>query len=121
MMSYKSRGIYEKLCAFQLFSVCRHSQIFINLKVDLTEISYSHAPKGDVALKTQYRMNRRHYSCTVLTPVGVLAFTVVEDYTDGAVFQSFLENEVANAIHPRITCLLDNAAIHHTPMVRYYP
>jgi transposase len=50
--------------------------------------------------------------------MGVLAFRVVEGYIDVDVFQSFVENEVAFAVQPGMICLRDNAAIHHTPVVR---
>lgn len=80
---------------------------------------YGYAPRGEVALKTQFRINGKHYSSIcAYSAVGVLAFRVVEGYIDGAVFQSFLEEEVANGVPPGMICLLDNAAIHHTPMVR---
>ena len=80
---------------------------------------YGYAPKGEVALKTQYQINGQHYSSIcAYSAMGVLAFRVVEDYIDGDVIQSFLENEVAFAVQPGMICLLDNAAIHHTPVVR---
>ena len=80
---------------------------------------HGYAPRGEVALKTQFRINGKHYSSIcAYSAVGVLAYRVVEGYIDGLVFQSFLENEVVNGVPPGMICLLDNAAIHHTPMVR---
>ena len=80
---------------------------------------HGYAPKGEVALKTQFRINGKHYSSIcAYSAVGVLAYRVVEGYIDCLVFQSFLENEVVDGLPPNMICLLDNAAIHHTPMVR---
>jgi hypothetical protein len=81
---------------------------------------YGYAPKGEGAFKSQYRMNGRHYlSICAYSHVGVLTFRVVEGYIDGAVFQSFLENEVADAIYPGMICLLDNPS--HTHGEGHYP
>ena len=48
----------------------------------------------------------------------LLAYRVVEDSINADICQSFLEVEVANGLYPDAVGLFDNAAIHHTPMLR---
>lgn len=80
---------------------------------------YGYAPKGQVALKTQFRIDGRHYSSIcAYSPIGLIAYRVVEGSINAEIFQSFLQNEVAQALVPGMVGLFDNAAIHHTPVVR---
>ena len=80
---------------------------------------YGYAPKGDVALKTQFQINGRQYSSiAAYSSTGLIAYRVVENSINAEIFQSFLENEVAQSIFPGMIGLFDNAAIHHTPQVR---
>ena len=80
---------------------------------------YGYAPKGEVALKTQFQIDSRQYSAiAAYSALGVLAYRVVEGSINAEIFQSFLEIEVAAGILPDMIGLFDNAAIHHTPVVR---
>jgi hypothetical protein len=80
---------------------------------------YGYASKGERALKTQFQINGRQYSSiAAYSSIGLLAYRVVEGSTNAEVFQSLLENEVTKAILPGMIGLFDNAAIHHTPLVR---
>ena len=96
------------------------------LDIDETQSSYKeffqrygYAPKGDVALKTQFQINGRQYSSiAAYSSIGLIAYRVVENSINAEIFQSFLENEVAQSMFPDMIGLFDNAAIHHTPQVR---
>jgi transposase len=80
---------------------------------------YGYAPKGEVALKTQFQINGKQYSAiAAYSALGLLAYRVVEGSINSEIFQSFLEVEVADGLFPGMIGLFDNAAIHHTPMVR---
>ena len=80
---------------------------------------YGYAPKGVVALKTQFQMNGRQYSSiAAYSSIGLIAYRVVENSINAEIFQSFLENEVAQSMFPDMVGLFDNAAIHHTAQVR---
>ena len=80
---------------------------------------YGYAPVREEAVRTQFRINGRHYlSVCAYSPIGLIAYRVVEGTIDADIFQSFLQNEVAAALVPGIVGLFDNAAIHHTPVVR---
>lgn len=80
---------------------------------------YGYAAVGDVAFKTQFTVNGKHYSSVVMySPMGVLAYRVKEGIFDADEFESFLENEVAAALLPGAFGLFDNAAIHKTTEVR---
>ena len=80
---------------------------------------YGYAPAGEVAVRTQFRINGRHFSAVcAYSPIGLIAYRVVEGTIDSDIFQSFLLNEVAAVIVPGTVGLFDNAAIHHTQVVR---
>lgn len=80
---------------------------------------YGYAPKGELAIRTQFRINGRHYSSVcAYTPMGLIAFRIVEGCINGEIFQHFLNNEVAAALVPGMVGLFDNAAIHHVDEVR---
>ena len=80
---------------------------------------YGYAPVGEEAIRTQFRINGRHYSSVcAYSPIGLIAYRAVEGSIDADIFQSFLQNEVAAALVPGMVGLFDNAAIHHTPVVR---
>lgn len=80
---------------------------------------YGFSMRGDVALRTQFRINGRHYSSVcAYAAIGLIAYRVVEGSINSEIFQSFLENEVAAALVPGMVGLFDNAAIHHTALVR---
>lgn len=80
---------------------------------------YGYAPKGEVAMKTQFQINGRQYSSiAAYCALGLLAYRVVEGSINAEIFQSFLEVEVSDSIIPGMIGLFDNAAIHHTPIVR---
>lgn len=80
---------------------------------------YGYAPKGEIALKTQFQIDGRQYSSiAAYSSIGLIAYRVVEGCINAEIFQSFLENEVAEGILPGMIGLFDNAAIHHTPHVR---
>ena len=54
---------------------------------------YGYAPKGDVALKTQFQMNGRQYSSiAAYSSIGLIAYRVVESSINAEISQSFLEN-----------------------------
>lgn len=80
---------------------------------------HGYAPKGEVALKTQLEVDGRQYSSiAAYSPIGLIAYRVVEGPINADIFLSFLENEVNQQILPGMIGLFDNAAIHHTPIVR---
>lgn len=80
---------------------------------------YGYAPQGEIALKTQFQVDGRQYSSiAAYSSIGLLAYRVVEGSINADIFQSFLENEVAESVLPDMIGLFDNAAIHHTPIVR---
>lgn len=80
---------------------------------------HGYAPKGQVALKTQFQIDGRQYSSiAAYSSIGLIAYRVVEGCINADIFQSFLENEVNQGMLPGMIGLFDNAAIHHTPIVR---
>ena len=80
---------------------------------------HGYAPKGQVALKTQFQIDGRQYSSiAAYSSIGLIAYRVVEGCINAEIFQSFLEEEVNQGMLPGMTGLFDNAAIHHTPIVR---
>lgn len=80
---------------------------------------YGYSPRGSVALRSQFKINGRHYSSVcAYSPIGLIAYRVVEGTIDSDIFQSFLRDDVAPVIVPGMVGLFDNAAIHHTPAVR---
>ena len=80
---------------------------------------YGYAPRGQVAVKTQFHINGRSFSSIcAYSPIGVLAFKIVEGSINSEIFKSFLENELAAALLPNMVGLFDNAQIHHTAPVR---
>jgi transposase len=82
-------------------------------------IKYGYNLRGKIAEKTQFKINDKHYSAIVAySPLGVLAYKIVEGTIDNIIFESFVENELANSITPNMIGLFDNAKIHHTQIVR---
>jgi transposase len=82
-------------------------------------MGYGYNLKGKIAEKTQFKINDKHYSAIVAySPLGVLAYKIVEGAIDNLIFESFIENELANSITPNMVGLFDNAKIHHTQIVR---
>ena len=80
---------------------------------------YGYAPKGQQASKTQFKFDDKQYSSIAASSsVGLLAYRVVEGCINAAIFQSLLEVEVTQGILPNMVGLFDNAAIHHTALVR---
>ena len=52
---------------------------------------YGCAPRGKVAVKTQFHINGRSFSSIcAYSPVGVLAFKIVEESINSEIFKSFL-------------------------------
>lgn len=80
---------------------------------------YGYAPKGEVAVRTQFQINGQHYSSIcAYSAMGLMAYRIVEGSIDAEIFKSFLEVELFEALGPGMVGLFDNAAIHHTPPVR---
>ena len=80
---------------------------------------YGYAPKRELAMKTQFQINGHQYSSiAAYSALGPLAYRVVEGSINAEIFRSFHELEVAESIIPGMLGLFDNAAIHHTPLVR---
>lgn len=108
--------------------MARVAQVHHSRLVDIDETTssqkeflqrYGYAPRGNVAVKTQFHINGRSFSSIcAYSALGVLAFKIVENSINSEVFQSFLENELAGALLPNMVGLFDNAQIHHTPPVR---
>ena len=80
---------------------------------------YGYAPKGEVAVRTQFQINGKHFSSVcAYSAIGLIAYRVVEGSINAETFQSFLEFDLKDAVLPGMVGLFDNAAIHHTPAVR---
>ena len=101
-----------------------HFSLFVDIEETLSTWRdflqrYGYAPRGEVALRTQFRVNGAHYSSVcAYSPIGLIAYRVVEGSIDSEIFKSFLTDEVADALVPGMVGLFDNAAIHHTQEVR---
>lgn len=96
-----------------------HYSLFVDINETLSTWKeflqrYSYAPRGDLALRTQFQYS----SVCAYSPVGLIAYRVVECSIDGDIFMSFLNIEVAEALVPGMVGLFDSAAIHHTQEVR---
>jgi hypothetical protein len=92
------RGIYMRTASpFEAFRF---------LDIDETQSSfkeffqkYSYAPTDQVALKTPFQINGRSYSSiAAYSVVGLIAYRVVEESIHAEIFQSFLENEINQAM-----------------------
>lgn len=80
---------------------------------------YGYAPKGEIAVRTQFQIIGQHYSSVcAYSAMGLLAYRVQEGSINAETFKSFLEIELFEALGPDMVGLFDNAAIHHTPAVR---
>jgi transposase len=80
---------------------------------------YGYAPKGEVAVRTQFQINGQHYSSVcAYSAMGLIAYRVVRGSINAETFKSFLETELHDALLPGMFGLFDNAAIHHTQPVR---
>ena len=89
---------------------------------------YGYAPRGQVAVKTQFHINGRSFSSIcAYSPVGVLAFKIVEESINSEMLINFLlllkifsslNIELAAAFLPNMVGLFHNAQIYHTAPVR---
>ena len=113
-----SRGIFMRNAApFDHFRLLDIDETLSTYKEFFQRHGY--APKGEVALKTQFQIDGRQYSSiAAYSSIGLIAYRVVEGCINAEIFHSFLENEVNQGILPGMVGLFDNAAIHHTPLVR---
>lgn len=80
---------------------------------------YGISPIGKKAIRPQFRINGIACSAIVAySPMGVLAYRVVEGTINSIIVQSFIEVELAQCILEDTVGLFDNARIHHTAQVR---
>ena len=76
-------------------------------------------PSITLMRQTQFQIDGRQYSSiAAYSSIGLIAYRVVEGCINAEIFQSFLEEEVNQGMLPGMKGLFDNAAIHHTPIVR---
>lgn len=76
---------------------------------------YGYAPKGEKAMRTQFRIGGRHFSAIAAYTIGgFLCWNIVEGSFGSDQFQTFLRNTLAPLLLSGQCLLVDNAKIHKT-------